>query len=153
MDGVGIGHSGLKKVVAGPKGVEHHVGVWQQILSAFLGQPDSIPEHLERIDLGQLGDSVETAKGSEPVHQQAGLAFETPLQRPECRRCKDWTDDLTCACMRWWVGLQQQTWRPPWLLLTEITQAGTGCRRKGFPILEGGVHLLIACHPPNTIAL
>src|SRR6266849_501650 len=62
LDNLGIGHGGLKQLVAGSKGIKHHVGVWQQVLPVSRGQSDRVSEHLERIRLGQLCNGVKTAK-------------------------------------------------------------------------------------------
>src|SRR5258706_14499659 len=62
LDNLGIGHGGLKQLVAGSKGIKRHVGVWQQVLPVSRGQSDRVSEHLERIRLGQLCNGVKTAK-------------------------------------------------------------------------------------------
>src|SRR5258708_6024053 len=120
---------------------------------ALSRERSNIGERLERIGRGEFGDGVETAQGGEPFHQQRGLTLELPSQRLEDWRGQDRADDLPCAGMGGWVGFQQQTRYTPRLLLAEITQAGPGCRRKGLPALKGGVHLFIACHPPDTIGV
>ncbi len=115
-------------MVAGSKGIKHHVGVWQQVLPVSRGQSDRVSEHFERIRLGQLCNGLKTAKRNQPVHQYVGLALAARSQRPQCRRCQNRADDFAGVSMSGWIGLEQQTWNPPRLLLAEITQTSPGRR-------------------------
>ena len=149
----GVDKCYLHEVVAGSEGVEHHGGVTQQVVATFVGQPHRVGEHVDRIDLCQVGHSVERL----PVHQLVDDFFGVRLEggpQPLGRlRGHEMDHRLAHHGVRRRVGLQQQARRPPGRFPAEIGETHPGRRRERLGVVEHMGHLGVAPHAPHAIAL
>jgi hypothetical protein len=119
-DRAGIATGLLEQIVAGTERIEHHAAIGHQVFTAFLGKPDRIREHFERVGFGEIGNAVEFALLDQPRDQQFRLALERVAQCLDRRGRQDPRQHRAGAGVQRRIGLQDNAGRPPWRLFTEI---------------------------------
>ena len=135
---------GLPQFVRRPERIEDHAGVGQQMVAAFLSQPDSIGKDRQRIGLGQIGDGIDASLGQQPVDLDLGGVDEPVTDLLHDRRRKHPAEYRTGPRMGRRVGLENQARRPPRFLLGKIAQAhaAAGTERQG--IVEHSMNFRVA---------
>jgi len=145
-----VRHQVSKIIVLGPETGKHHGATGREIFAALRIDAQCIRKDAERKHFGQVTDRVERSSCDQAIDQRDRLGLERILETSHRAGRHDPRQHFSRAGMHRRIGLENDAWRAPWLLLEIVRDAGTARITEIFVVGEGRLDLGIAWNRPDA---